>query len=122
MKKLLSMLAFCVFMNNAHAQSTTQTNSTEHTHKHKSDINFKKELNLSHDQVNQWKEIHKNAAEKRKTIMNDNTVSKDQKREQLKNLNNEMLAQVNGILTDDQKAKFSALKEKMKENWKEKHN
>lgn len=120
MKKAILLIMLSVVISaNIYAQSTTPANTNGKTHK--SDIHFKQELNLSTDQIKQWKEIHKNGAEKRKTIMNNNTLSKDQKRDQLKNLNAEMVTQVNAMLTDDQKAKFAALKEKMKANWKEKH-
>lgn len=119
MKKTVLLIMLCIIISaNIHAQSTTPSTANQKTHK--SDIHFKQELNLSADQIKQWKEIHKNGAEKRKTIMANNALSKEQKRDQLKNLNNEMVGQVNAILTDDQKTKFAALKEKMRANWKDK--
>ncbi len=101
----------------AYAQVDTKDKKTR---KHEMAMQIKKELNLSDSQVEQWKAVHKEANEKRKTIMQNGSLSKEQKKEQLKALHEEKQSKVMAILDADQQVTFKDLKEKMKEEWKEK--
>jgi len=69
-----------------------------------------KELNLNDDQKDKLKDVFANSRTKRETIMNDSSLTDDQKREKMKTLHQDMMSRVNHILTPDQQAQ---LKEKL---------
>jgi len=69
-----------------------------------------KELNLNDDQKDKLKDVFANSRTKRETIMNDSSLTDDQKREKMKTLHQDTMSRVNHILTPDQQAQ---LKEKL---------
>lgn len=73
-----------------------------------------KELNLSEAQKTQLKEMKLADKEKRDAILNDSKLSQEQKHTQLKELHEQKGKKMQGILTDEQKTKMKAAKEKMK--------
>jgi len=69
-----------------------------------------KELNLNDDQKDKLKDVFANSRTKRETILNDSSLTDDQKREKMKTLRQDTMSKVNHILTPDQQAQ---LKEKL---------
>jgi periplasmic protein CpxP/Spy len=69
-----------------------------------------KELNLNDDQKDKMKDVFANSRTKRETILNDSSLTDDQKREKMKTLHQDTMSKVNHILTPDQQAQ---LKEKL---------
>jgi periplasmic protein CpxP/Spy len=69
-----------------------------------------KELNLNDDQKDKLKDVFANSRTKRETILNDSSLTDDQKREKMKTLHQDTMSKVNHILTPDQQAQ---LKEKL---------
>lgn len=70
-----------------------------------------KELNLSQEQQEQLKSIHKDFASKFKDLREDNSISKDVKREKAKELVAAKQDRVKGILTPEQQSKWEKSKE-----------
>jgi len=119
---LLAVLAFlpCV------AVAQTSTNSTDtpaaptcdggkHKHKHNPEQELAfltKALDLSSDQQDAIKPILVSAAEKRKSIHEDTTLSDDQKHEQMKALHQDTTTQIEAQLNPDQATKFEELQQK----------
>lgn len=70
---------------------------------------MKSTLNLSDDQVNKIKDIHSKYAAKVKAIRDDNSLTPDQKKQQLKTINDDRKKEVDGVLTPDQVKKRDEL-------------
>ena len=69
-----------------------------------------KQLNLNDDQKDKLKEVFAGSRSKRESIMNDSSLTDDQKREKMKLLHQDTMSKVNHILTPDQQEQ---LKEKL---------
>lgn len=76
------------------------------------------ELNLTADQKSQMKTIQENTKQQREAIKNDASLTQDEKRAKMKDLQKSHSQKVNSILTPDQQAKRSAYIQKMKANGK----
>jgi Spy/CpxP family protein refolding chaperone len=73
------------------------------------------QLNLNADQKSQMKALHQDMKQQRDGIMNDQTLTADQKKQKMKELRKTQSEKMNTILTPDQQAKMKELrKEKMK--------
>lgn len=68
------------------------------------------ELNLSDDQKTKLQDVFSNAKSKREGIWNDSSLTDDQKKSKMKELQSGIREKVNAILTPEQRAQ---LKEKM---------
>ena len=68
------------------------------------------DLNLSDDQKSKMKDIFSDAKSKRDSIMNDTSLTDDQKRAKMKELHAGTMAKVHEVLTPDQRTQ---LKEKL---------
>ncbi len=120
MKKLLAIaLSFSFFALNANAQVTRNVNASQKvqrdsTHKRK-DGQMMKDLNLTAAQKTQWKENQQNLKQQRDALKNDASLTQEQKKEKMKELNQAQHEKMNSILTPDQKAKMQADKKQWKE-------
>ena len=65
-----------------------------------------KELNLSDDQKGKLKPIFQQEAEKLKALREDTSLSREQRREKLKGIRDEIAAKVKGVLTTEQFEKW----------------
>jgi len=74
------------------------------------------ELNLSDDQKGKLKDVFTDAKSKREAIMNDSSLTADQKKDKMKSLREDTMGKINEVLTPDQrnqlKEKLSAAKAK----------
>jgi Spy/CpxP family protein refolding chaperone len=75
-----------------------------------------KELGLSADQEAKWKEIGQQERAAVEPIWSDQSLSRDEKRAKMKEINATYAEQRRAILTPDQQAKFDELRAKMKEH------
>jgi periplasmic protein CpxP/Spy len=71
------------------------------------------ELNLTDDQKGKLKDVFADAKTKHDSIMNDSTLTQDQKKDKMKSLHEDTMSKVNDVLTPDQRTQ---LKEKMAAN------
>src|SRR5205823_12329301 len=71
---------------------------------------MKDELNLSKEQAKQLKRINVEFKDKARTIKENNSLTREQKKVQLKTLHKERIAKVNTILTPEQQQKFNEIK------------
>lgn len=65
-------------------------------------------LNLSDDQKSKLKDIFADARSKRETIMNDSSLTDDQKKAKMKGLRDDTMSKVNGVLTPDQQTELKS--------------
>ena len=72
-----------------------------------------KDLNLTKAQQAQMKELHQNLKQQRDAIKNDASLTQDQKKAKMQELDKSQKEKMNSILTADQKAKMQA----DKKNW-----
>jgi periplasmic protein CpxP/Spy len=68
------------------------------------------ELNLTDDQKGKLKDVFADAKTKRDSIMNDSSLTQDQKKDKMKSLHEDIISKVNDVLTPDQRTQ---LKEKL---------
>jgi periplasmic protein CpxP/Spy len=68
------------------------------------------ELNLTDDQKGKLKDVFADAKTKHDSIMNDSTLTQDQKKDKMKSLHEDIMSKVNDVLTPDQRTQ---LKEKL---------
>lgn len=123
MKRLfISLLAVSFFTFNGNAQTRrdviqsqkVQSDSSHHFKKGK----MMNDLNLTADQKSQMKEIQQNNKQQRDAIRNDASLTPDQKKAKMKDLQKSQSDKVNSILTPEQQAKRKASIDKMKSNGK----
>ena len=124
MKKMFVLVAITVIGHLAFAQAPKETEinktkpDTEHKKYHKGHRHEKMEmmkaLNLTEAQKNQMKEMKMANKEKRTAILNNSSLTEDQKKDQLKELNKASAENMQSILTDEQKVKMKEAREKMK--------
>jgi Spy/CpxP family protein refolding chaperone len=80
-----------------------------------------KELNLTPDQQTKIKPIFQQARAQAKTIHQDTTLNQDQKRAKMKELHENTMAQLNGILTPEQQTQLKQLQEQRRAQWQQRH-
>lgn len=78
-----------------------------------------KELGLSADQAAQFKAINESYRPKMEALREDQTLSREQRREKVQALNKEREAKVDALLTPEQLAKAKELRAKAQERMKE---
>lgn len=71
-------------------------------------------LNLTDDQKSKVKDIFTDAKAKRQTVMNDSSLTDDQKKAKMKELHAGTMAKLNEVLTPDQQAQLKAKMEAAK--------
>jgi periplasmic protein CpxP/Spy len=72
-----------------------------------------KALDLTDDQKPKVKEIMKDAAEKRKAVREDDSLSADDKKTKMKAIQDDTTAKMKAVLTPDQFTKYQAMTKKM---------
>lgn len=123
MKKLfISLLAIGLFISTGNAQVQRDVTQSQKV-RSDSSRHFKKgkmmnDLNLTADQKSQMKEIQQSGKQQREAVKNDASLTPDQKKTKMKDLQKSQSAKVNTILTPDQQAKRKAYIEKMRSDGK----
>lgn len=79
------------------------------------------QLNLNADQKTQMKALHQDMKQQRDSIMNDQTLTADQKKQKMKELRKAQSEKMNSILTPDQQAKMKELRKQKMKNHKMNH-
>lgn len=97
-------------------QNTTQQAQNEGRHHHHRNrlAYMSKKLNLTQDQQNQLKPIFQKQHQAAKAIWQDTSLTKDQKKEKMKALRQETMAQVSPILTPEQQQQWQQMREQAK--------
>jgi len=75
------------------------------------------ELNLTADQQAKMKPIFQQARAQGKTIREDASLTKDQKMAKMKELHENTMAQLNGILTSEQQTTWKQLRDQRRAQW-----
>ena len=126
MKKLfLVAIAGLFFAANSSAQAKRnvphsqqmRSDSSRHFQKGK----MQDQLNLTADQKSQMKALHQDMKQQREGIMNDQSLTSDQKKEKMKELRKSQSEKMNTILTPDQQAKMKELRKQRMKNHKMNH-
>jgi Spy/CpxP family protein refolding chaperone len=73
-----------------------------------------KELNLTKEQKGKFKEMRKEAKNKKEAIENNDKLSQEEKDKQLKELKKEQFEKTDTLLTNEQKEKFKKMRKKDK--------
>lgn len=103
-------------------QANSQAQAAPNGHRHGRRMHeLTKELNLTPDQQTRIKPIFQQAHAQAKTIRQDTTLSQDQKRSKIKELHENTMAQLNGILTPEQQTQLKQLQEQRKAQWQQRH-
>lgn len=121
MKKLfLVAIAGLFFAANSNAQvkrdvqrsQKMQSDSSHHFRKGK----MADQLNLTADQKSQVKTLRQDMKQQRDGIMNDQSLTADQKKQKMKDLRKAQSEKMNTILTPDQQAKMKELRKQRMKN------
>lgn len=122
--RLTTLLATCLFAMAALAQQNPPAQESG-AHKHSGpgmgnvDDHVKElttKLNLTADQQTKVKAILEENHQKMETMMNDQSMSKEDKHARMKEMHDSVHAKVREVLTDDQKPKFDAMVKDMESN------
>lgn len=123
MKKLfLVAIAGFFFAANSNAQvkrdapQSKQMRSDSSRHFKKGDM--MDQLNLTADQKSQMKTLHQDMKQQREGIMNDQSLTADQKKAKMKDLRKSQSEKMNTILTPDQQTKMKEMKKQRMKNHK----
>ena len=121
MKKLfIGLLAVSFFSFNGNAQvkrdATPSQKMRSDTSRHFKRGQMMNDLNLTSDQKVKMKEIQESSKEQRNAIINDASLTQEQKMTKMKDLRKSQSEKVNSILTPDQQAKRKASMDKMRSN------
>ena len=123
MKKMFVLIAVAIMSQLAFAQEKQDTtlNKTRsgvfkkhHKGERYGNKEMMKELNLTETQKTQLKEMKMANKEKRDAILKDTKLTQEQKHSQLKELHQSNTKSMQAILTEEQKVKMKAAKEKRK--------
>jgi Spy/CpxP family protein refolding chaperone len=98
--------------------TATQPEQGKHGFGRRHHGNMKKmaeKLNLSQQQQDQLKPIFEKQHEQMRAIWQDNSLSKDQKKEKMQALRQDFQTQINGVLTPDQQQQWQQMREQMKQ-------
>ena len=126
MKKLfLVAIAGLFFAANSNAQvkrnvPQSQQMRSDSSHHFKRG-NMMDQLNLTADQKSQMKALHQDMKQQREGIMNDQSLTADQKKEKMKDLRKSQSEKMNTILTSDQQLKMKEMRKQRMKNHKMKH-
>lgn len=123
MKKLI-LLAIVGLFFAANSNAQIQREMPKHQHV-KSDSahhlqrgKMMQDLNLTADQKTQMKALHEEMQQQRNAIQNDASLTTDQKKEKMKELHQNQMQKMNGILTPEQQAKMKSFRQEGKEDHK----
>lgn len=94
------------------AQDSTNTPPAIEHGKKGGHHNLAKELNLTADQKPKFQKIMKGAMEDRKTLREDTSLTKEEKKTKMKNLQEQTDKQLKDLLTADQYAKWQEMTKK----------
>jgi len=125
MKKLfLFATAVFFFANTSKAQVSRETNPNQKVqsdsfHAHQKEM--MDDLNLTSDQKSQMKSIQESTKQQREAIKNDASLTQDEKKAKMKDLQKSHSQKINSILTPDQQAKRNAYIKNMKQQRKGHH-
>ncbi|MEO5889537.1 MAG: hypothetical protein ABIQ31_04750 [Ferruginibacter sp.] len=75
-----------------------------------------KELNLTKEQKSKLKEMRQANQSKKEEIINDGSLTEDQKQEKLKQIKRAAAMNLQGILSDEQKTKLKAMRKEKRNN------
>lgn len=111
MKKIFSVIFFAgIFVIKASAQIQRETDSTQNivanSGKKVQQREMMKNLNLTKEQIGQLKEFHRSIKQKKDGIINDATLTEEQRKSKLKELHKEQKEKLNSVLTPEQKEKL----------------
>ena len=126
MKKLI-LIAIAGFFLAANTNAQVKRNAPHSKHMQSdSSQHFKRgdmmtQLNLNADQKTQMKALHQDMKQQRDAIMNDQTLTADQKKQKMKELRKTQSEKMNSILTPDQQAKMKELRKQKMKNHKMNH-
>ena len=107
----LTMMSYFVFAQ----QKQDSTMARMEKKHHRGGMHGKKvmqDLNLSEDQKKQIKEMKLADKDKKQAILNDSKLTEEQKKDELKKLHEQRAKDMQSVLTEEQKVKMKALKEK----------
>ena len=76
------------------------------------------QLNLTADQKSQMKTLHQDMKQQREGIMNDQSLTADQKKDKMKDLRKSQSEKMNTILTPDQQSKMKEMRKQRMKNHK----
>lgn len=124
MKKLLSIaLGFSLFALTANAQVERKADPSQKVQRadaHKKDGKMMKDLNLTQEQKDQMKAFHQSMKQQRDAIKNDASLSQEQKKQKMQELNKTQKEKMNSILTTEQQQKMKTERKEWKEKNKDK--
>lgn len=119
MKKLFLIVTAGFFISvGANAQVARNTNPSQKIqsdsarHHHRGEL--MSQLNLTPDQKSQMKSLRQSNKQEREAIMNDASLTQEQKKAKMKELHQSQSEKMNTILTPDQQAKRNAYIQKMR--------
>lgn len=75
-----------------------------------------KELNLSADQASQIKAINQDTRKQMMALRDDSTLSQQDRRSKMMDIRKASRDKIRGVLNDDQKTKYDAMQEEMREH------
>lgn len=105
-------------------QGTPKKQLTPAQRQEKMEENYKKNLNLTEPQTRQLHAINQRMVEGMQAIRNDRNLTRDQKKERMKALQETRHQEIDAILNAEQKQKFAEMQQKQetrKQNMKQKH-
>lgn len=105
----------CVSFAQEHEKKTPEQRAEKRTEM------LNKKLDLSADQKTKVAEINQHAAKEVETIKNNSTLSKEDKKAQLKQLRETKKQELRSVLNSDQQQKFDKIKEKREHRYQEKN-
>jgi hypothetical protein len=117
MKKIIIILSMLCVVNISFAQirrdvpENTTTDSTQKISRKE----MMDELGLSKDQRVQWKQIQQNNKAQKESIMNNDSLTTEQKKIMLKDLHKQTNNDIDAILSDEQREKMKEIKQEMRD-------
>ena len=125
MKKLVSLIVFCLFVSLSFAQVQRQKKQVDKTDSAGTSTVQKdagpnrremmKELNLTKEQRSKIKEFRQAAQSKKAAIENDDTLKPDEKQAKLKDLRRELQKNTMSVLSREQKMKLLQMRNDKKD-------
>jgi len=112
MKKIIIAALFMLGISTMSFAQTSQDSTHHRNHKK----GMYKALNLTKDQKDKLHQYNKDTKTKADAIKNDQSLSADQKKTQLKSLREENKKNISGVLTDEQKQKMKDMKQHHKKH------
>jgi len=77
--------------------------------------NLTNKLNLTADQQAKIKPLLEDQRQEAQSVMSDTSLSQDDRRSKMRSLHESSNAKIRGVLSDDQKKKFDALQQEMRD-------